>query len=422
MMLCTSPKLYPIVIRILCLILTLVLVYSYFSIIVRKENRILKGNCDFLDCYTAAKIIADGRGSSLYEISTQRAYQAGILRSLGTQIHFAGGVLLYSHPPFAALPYSMLARFSYATAYLIWSIISLSLLLSSLYLLQRTFGCLVQGSLAFFVLAVAAFLPFFVVIAQGQNTFLALFFLILALNLVKESKDFPAGIALSIMLVKFQILPVFLLIALIKRRWRVLLGFVAGAVLLISLSLPVFGIGGWSSYFRLLRAMPSFVNQYGFNVQGGYCIRGQIYALLFANYPRAAVFLTELIMFAFAILIVWVWKGHFPADDAVLDLKLAVTVIVAVLIAPLINLHDLSFLILPLCIIYGYATGTAIPRASRDLLLTVAMMVFFFLPLVQLVVGRYYPVQLMVWGLITLMLILLSHIKALLPELGHAGG
>ena len=234
------------------------------------------------------------------------------------------------------------------------------------------------------------------------------------------------GLALSIVLIKFQILPMLLLVALIKRRWCILTGFATGLLLLFSISLPFLGISGWTAYFKLLRAMPSFLNQYGFAASHGYCIRGQLYALLIEHHPQTAMFLTVILMLAMTAWLLWSWKGPWLVTSASFDLKMAATIIIALLTSPLINFHDLAFLILPLFLICGFTLSRPAPLHSSRLIISVSAAVFYFLPPIQLAVRHYYPVQIVVWGLVGLLWILFSHVKAAQIEShdmikGHSG-
>jgi hypothetical protein len=82
---------------------------------------------DFSIFYTAGRILRAGHGARLYDDTLQESLQ----RSFSPlAMERRGSILPYNHPPFEALLFVPLARFSYLTAYAIWLGINLILLFS----------------------------------------------------------------------------------------------------------------------------------------------------------------------------------------------------------------------------------------------------------------------------------------------------
>lgn len=390
--------------------LTAFLLVRYISLLNNENIGIAQGNSDFLDCYTAGKILAAGQGPLLYDIPTQTSYQREILDALHSSVQYEGGVLLFTHPPIAALGYLLLAHLPFWHAFIAWNIFSVLCLLLALIILVRACRLRPITPLRLLVFGTVGFIPLFITILQGQNTFPALLMLVLAISLIKQSKELPAGIFLSLMIIKFQLLPLFLLVGIVKKRWRLLTGFVIGSSFVLMASLILVGPGGCLNYISLLGKAPSFIAQYGFAAAGGICIRGQIYGLLLQNHPQLAIILSFASVAGLVGAAIYGWKGSWQADSAQFDLRMAMTVPAALLISPLINFHDLSFLIVPVFIIFAFAAREPISKGMRNLLLAALLLVGYVLPPIQLALKNVYGLQPMVWGMLALFSIVLVQI------------
>jgi hypothetical protein len=83
---------------------------------------------DFVDFYAAARMAAEGHAHQLYDANVQRQYQARDASRAGT---------LYIHPPSEAAIYLAVAWLSLKSAYLLWSVFSLSFLALAARLLAK---------------------------------------------------------------------------------------------------------------------------------------------------------------------------------------------------------------------------------------------------------------------------------------------
>src|ERR1700690_1363330 len=101
------------------------MVVAHAWILWGERDKIRQGYGDFAILYTAGKIVQRGQSARLYDWQLQWHIQQ----------EFAPGVtirqapLLYTHPPFEALAFSLLARFSFPTAFLLWAAIKILLLI-----------------------------------------------------------------------------------------------------------------------------------------------------------------------------------------------------------------------------------------------------------------------------------------------------
>src|SRR5215472_2159746 len=93
---------------------SLVMLYACFVGFARSPE-----GTDFPDFYCAARMVADGFGHQLYDLSLQWQYQSRLTGRVGSP---------YIHPPFETLLYLPLAVFPMRVAYLLWSFFCVALL------------------------------------------------------------------------------------------------------------------------------------------------------------------------------------------------------------------------------------------------------------------------------------------------------
>lgn len=370
------------------------------AVVLSPAIKVLKGNSDFLAQYTAGRLLLQGLGSHLYDQEVQKQVQEQVLASLNSDVRFADGLLLFSHPPFVAVSYAPFASLPYLAAYLVWSALSGICFTVGLAQLIRHFGFRGQRDFELIVLACVLCLPLAVTLWQGQTTGIAFLFLVMAFLGLKKAFDFRAGLYLSLALVKFQLLPATLLILFLKRRWQALLGFSAGGLALLFLSWSVVSLGGLSDYVKLLCELPAWVGRYGVNPIGAQCIRGQMFLLLYDRLPGMVSILTLLADAALICVLLRCWKGEWRPESELFDLRFALLVVVGLLVAPLVNFHDLAFLLLPGLIIFHYARAGS-GAAQRGLRLTF-LIVSYPLQLLTFTLPLNFPLQNNVIGLLIL--------------------
>jgi hypothetical protein len=171
--------------------------------------------------------------------------------------------------------------------------------------------------------------------------------------------------------------PPLLLLLLIKKRWKILCGFLAGSAALVMVSILAVRFDGLRSYLDLLFKLPDWIDLYGVSPQKAYCIREEVFALLPRALPRFVNgFVTVFDQALLAILLI-LWEGKWNRKEADFDPKFALLVIVSILIAPHGNLHDLSLLVLPGFLNAHNASGEGPKQFGARLLLGSLFVVFF---------------------------------------------
>jgi Glycosyltransferase family 87 len=373
----------------------------YALALLTPQLRVRQGNSDFLAQYTAGQMLLNSQGRDLYNLELQKQTQGRILATLDSDVAFKGGLLPFIHPPFVALAYFPLADLSYLAALLTWTVGSLICFTIGVWNLARYYELNEEPDFELVMVLCAVFLPVVATVLQGQITSVAFVCLVLTFLEFKRGREFRAGIWLSLVLVKFQVLPVPLFVLLVKRRWRALLGFLAGGSPLVLISLLVVGTQGCWTYLKLLSEMPTWVDLYGLSPAIAQCIRGQMFQLFHGWWPGLVVPLTILFDVVLVIILLRFWRDEWNPNGHLFDVKFAVMIIVAVLVAPHVNFHDLAFLLLPALVLYSH-TGRRGLALQQNRVRLALFLLAFPIQLLTFVSSPGFPIQINVVALVVL--------------------
>src|SRR5262249_31702071 len=126
---------------------------------------------------------------------------------------------------------------------------------------------------------------------------------------LRKGRDLPAGAALGLLLYKPQLMLAPVLLLLIKKRWRVLIGFFFVSVLLFGLGFGLIA-AAMLAYFRALPQIAQFPFVPGYPISKmrnfyGVCV------LLFSGFFQSWIikFLTLLLTIGGVLMIVWWWRS-----------------------------------------------------------------------------------------------------------------
>ena len=219
---------------------------------------------DFDHYYAAAQIVRSGSGSRLYDVHLQDQFQAKYAGRTGT---------IFNYPAATALLYLPATFFNLNHGYLLWESLSLAIVFASIFLLNRRFALFRDTH--FIVLLTLFFVPLHTLLLAGQVDAFVLLAFVLALLALRSERPFAAGVALALGLVKFHLVLPFVWVLLIRKQWRFVGGFSAGAALVTGLSVAICP-SFLSSYPRLLAVMQRLPNG-GFHPQLMPNFRGLIF-------------------------------------------------------------------------------------------------------------------------------------------------
>lgn len=200
------------------------------------RERALRGENDFVQLYTGATLV------DTPDLYSRPANLAVIRKSLG----FTMETVVYTRPPFYAALLKPLAWLPYRTAYALFSLASLA--------------CVVWFAVRFakecpaLPILAAMSVPALVALCGGQDTPFLLAILGGSILLTRAEKDAWAGALLALAAIKFHLFLAVPVMLLLKRRWRILGGGLAGLAALAGLSVAVSGsVAAWRQYIDVLR-------------------------------------------------------------------------------------------------------------------------------------------------------------------------
>jgi Glycosyltransferase family 87 len=155
------------------------------------------------------------------------------------------------HPVIGVL-FRPFVRMGFGAAYLLWVSVSLCLFIGGLALSCRRFLPEKSVYRSLILCSALCSMPFIWTLLGGQVSMIGFFALALALYLDYDDRPILSGAALSACLYKPTLLVLFLPMLLVTRRYKTLLGFVAGGTVLCVLATAAEGIQVWPGYLRLL--------------------------------------------------------------------------------------------------------------------------------------------------------------------------
>jgi glycosyl transferase family 87 len=322
---------------------------------------------DFPDFYVAAKMVRKGAGQQLYSAAVQREFQ----------IRYAGRVgTFFIHPPFETLLYLPFTQWPLERAYLLWSLVNVGLLLVAARVMVRH---VLQGW-DWQMLAAGAllFAPVLLNFVQGQDSVLLLLLLVLAFAALKREQPMVAGMWLACGLFKFHLVLPILLVLLFRKRWRLLGGFAAGAVVLVSVSAAISGVGWLAVYARFLTGL-SKLPMAGIHPEEMANLWGLATLL---SPPSAWIPLTVACSLAVLGLAIRGWSR------AGMELGFANVVVAATLVSYHLSPHDLTVVLLPMALVWHHACAASTPKWRRWIQVT-TVIILFLPPLHLWLLGRH---------------------------------
>lgn len=328
----------------------------YFTYLQRFDKR----SSDFPSYYSVARIWQ--RGGNPYDLDSQCA----------EMIPISGGCAPMAHPPVLLPILSIVSSSDFTTSYWRWIFVQLTASLTAFFVLWRFSGN-APGSAQSLI-----FFPLVMSIYFGNDTPIVLLGVILwAWLMIDVRRDFLAGLALSLTVIKPQ-LAIILALPLLFSRPKSFLGFCVGGFALTGLSLAAVGIDGFRGIVEITRIMASG-KSYGIYQTGMVNTTG-----IFARAGLSPFWSWPLYLFAIAATCVF-WKHH-RGSIATVSLSL----IGALFFSPHVHPYDLALLAIPLV----FAHRLAPLLASLIMLLMVPFNTGYigafilFLPLASIYVRR----------------------------------
>jgi alpha-1,2-mannosyltransferase len=217
----------------------------------RDCNGNLKGT-DFLHLYTLGSLAIAHRGSDLYDINAQAALAA-------QRVPEAAGIrYLPLYPPQVSIFFAPLAHLSYGWALIVWWACSAGLYAICCYSLWRVCPNLRQYAGTVVLLAVA-FPAFFHLIAWGQTSAAALACFTGMFFLLRDRREFLAGLVLGCLIFKPQLGLAAAILFVSLGAWKIMAGAALSVAGELSLGVLYYGIEPLRHWLHMLRDVQSIL-------------------------------------------------------------------------------------------------------------------------------------------------------------------
>jgi hypothetical protein len=285
---------------------------------------------DFVQLYTAWSLVRDGAGARLYDYRLQAERQRTLLGGWT----FPGGLLPFNYPPHVGLLFAPVAALPLRTAFRLWSLGQVALLIWLMRIVWRLAGGppLERALTCAAVLALPALLLTF---AQGAFSLLVLVAVLKMYEDLVAGRQRAAGLWLALGTLKPQLVALPALATLAARRWRAVVAFAAAMLVAVVSCAVAFGPRTWVDFVAAVLQASRTFEAGGIHVAATINLKG---ALVFAFGPgverAAAVASLAGWLFACAAT-VWLWRGPWRPDDPRTALRMAATL----LLGTFFNLH-----------------------------------------------------------------------------------
>ncbi len=328
---------------------------------------------DFTSFYTGFYMVRVGEGTNLYDVALQSSYQLQFMGGLT----FEGGVLLFPNPPFVAIVFSPLSFLPLSTAFYLWSLMLLGLLIWILISLNRLFSHWDKQDRIVLIIAILAFWPLTYTFLLGQFSLFLVIGLLQMYIAMKNSKLTQAGLWLVLLSIKPHTLLIPGMLTLNRRYWRVAITAVITGLFIFIVTCLIIGLTPWMQYVRSLQALGSFFGKLGVNPNTEYTLRG-VLSNIIGNSQGNLINIISTIILLFGMIYVWlIWKKGIPQDSSRFSLFFAFTILLSVFLSLHLNPHDSLVLLLPAAIFYDYLREHNYPRRVFSILVLVSPLVFF---------------------------------------------
>jgi alpha-1,2-mannosyltransferase len=345
------------------------LAYLLLGISAAKNNLFLQA--DLTSHYTAWKMIQDGHKSWLYDLELQQQYQKRIL----VDRSFSDGLLTYNYPPYTALLFSFLNRFSLIGAFYIWMLFQSVFLILFFITINNNLKSFSKNEKLLIYTAILAFPPLFFNFMVGAFSLLMSLGTIKVYENFKSNKQRMAGIWWLLLANKpqFGLFPV--IIFLITKRWRALVTIIISSFLIFLLTSYDFGIRIWKDYLFVLIKSGTQFGTLGIDPKGMYNFKAVLTLGLGIDYAKLINILSWIffILSVFIIIIIW-QESKWDPQNPVLELKYSITLTLFIFSFPHVNAHD-SLLLIPAALLF------LIYLINRNLSITFFSIFIFSLPI-----------------------------------------
>ena len=333
----------------------------------RDRNGNLKGT-DFLHFYTLGSLADEYRGADLYDISAQAQLAA-------RRVPEAAGIrYLPLYPPQVSIVFAPLAHLSYGWALFCWWVWSAILYGLCCYAVWRACPGLreYRGTVA--ILA-AAFPAFFHLIAWGQTSVMALACFVLMFFLLRDRREFLAGLVFGCLIFKPQLGVAGAILFLSIGAWKTLAGASISAAAQLFLGILYYGIEPVWQWVRTMWNVHAVLPMLEPKLYQTHSLR--TFWSMLVPWPGLSLMLYIVSAVVVLGLMIACWKR---SESAPLPLRYAALLLASVLVAPHLTVYDLVILAPALILLADWLVAQP-PTPSTQALGTLLYLIYM-LPLI----------------------------------------
>ena len=286
------------------------------------EGQGLGSPTDFINVWSAGRLVLDGHPAWAYDWDIQKAVQVAVLGQ-----DYPGNFAWHYPPPFLFIA-ALLAKLPYPVAFAGWAAVSaVPYLVAMRAIVGRPFGLLL--ALAFPVV--------FTNVLVGQNGFLTAA-LIGGTLVLLPARPILAGICLGLLSYKPQYGALFPLALIAAAQWRAFLSAAVTTIVLAAASCLAFGLASWEAFFNW---MPMFSQAFLVEGRAPFGKMQSVFALVryFDGGEMLAWTLQWIVIAIVAVSLAWLWRSHVRYEW-----KAAGLAIGALLATPYLFLYDVMVL------------------------------------------------------------------------------
>jgi hypothetical protein len=312
---------------------------------------------DFTAFYTGGSIVAQGKGSELFNKELQTRLQQEILGGRS----FQDGVLYYNYPPHAVFAFEPLSKLPLTSAYYVWTLIQLVLLGWLLHILLRvTHG--LERKERWLITSASLAMPFLMLnFMLGAFSLFVLNCLFESFLALKNSKEISAGVWLGLVLVKPQAMVYPAVLFLGARRWRALGGMIFFVILAGGISSSILGWQIWIDFAKIVQSTSSLFDSFGVNPREMYNLKGMLTVFLGNERGGLINAVSQGMFLAVGSLILILWAVPRQPSEGFLELRYAITILAGLFFSPHLNPQDGLILTLPALLFYLYLRKHNLP-------------------------------------------------------------
>jgi glycosyl transferase family 87 len=327
-----------------------------------------RSGTDFIALYSAGRVAQAHGFASVYDIELQQKIEQEVV---GFQLA-EGHVLLYNHMPYLVPLLALVINDNYVGSFKRWVMVLISLYSVGTLFLMRSLFATEKEDLRFALLAgTLTFFPLFISLWQGQDTaFLYLGVVFWCIGILKKQDWLiSAGLALTTIRPHISIaLSVPLLFRYQRAWWRSILLITILAII----SAMILNIQGIVGFVNILR-ISSEGNWFGMKPADMLNLFGFILRIVQFPNSGTASLIGWLIYLAGIVIIGVLWQRSKIIDESLLGLSILIVIVTA----PHLHLHDLTLLIFPLLFVANDRIATL--SESRWAMIPLGTSLFFII-------------------------------------------